>query len=129
MGVKRRMGKKKKEINLTSQRVCAEKKEDNYMFKTAWKPSDAAGEIEKIVKSQALPHNVHQRVSVAEESDGSFTIKADSIKGAWHNPGITINVDPSRSSRGSVVTVVPDSNTSSDEANRIEAKLNEEYFK
>jgi hypothetical protein len=98
-------------------------------FRTSWEPGDAASEVAKIARSGQLPNNVHQRVSPIEPErrGGGYRIECESIHGSQHDTKVTIFVRPDPV-KGSIVDVVPWSNTSGSEANEVAASLKNAYF-
>jgi hypothetical protein len=99
------------------------------VFKTRWGPTSATDAIEKIIKQEKLPYNVHQKVEVTPGSKGDYWIQAKSVNGFHHNTGGYFHVMPGENGLGSVITVEGDSNTSEHEARDLEEKTREEYFK
>jgi hypothetical protein len=99
------------------------------VFRTSWKPTDAADALEKIAKSGSLPMNVHHRVETDPDGRGGMNIHATSTKGVYHDTGVHMRVRPDENGRGSIITVEGDSKTPESEARTVEEKLREEYFR
>lgn len=98
------------------------------MFGTRWEPVEAAAELEKIIKDERCPYNIHRSVIVDPDRREGYRIYATSVGGFFEDTGVNIRVlkDPVK---GAVIIVENDGKSTQSKVNEIEQKLREEYFR
>jgi len=97
------------------------------VFRTRWNPTDAANELEKVVRRNS-PRNIGDEVHTNTDGHGGYNIEAESHSGYFHDSGVIIHVQPNLHGTGSVVTVEGDHKTPGSEVQDIEERLKKRYF-
>lgn len=97
-------------------------------FSTKWESDSVLNEISRIVKSQSQNlRNIGQSTDVESDNRGGWRLRAHSNGGFFHDTHVRVEIKK-HPTQGSIVNVLPESDTSPAEAQEVEDSLKKMYY-